>query len=120
MTKTYGLASVIKALIVAYIVTGVLLFALAFLMYKLGLSESAVDFGVTFIYIFATAVGGLLVGKSMKQKKFLWGCLVGALYVMIIFLASFMMTRGVAAIAGDGISTLLLCLGGGMLGGMIS
>ncbi len=120
MAKSYGLTAVVKALIVAYIITGVMLFILAFLMYKLGLSEPAVDFGVTFIYIFATAVGGLIVGKTLKQKKFLWGCLVGAIYVMIIFAASFMMTKGMAVIAGDGISTMLLCLGGGMLGGMIS
>ena len=120
MTKAYGVTAVVKALIVAYIVTGVLLFGMAFAMYKMGLQERTVDFGVTFIYILATAIGGLVVGKCMKQKKFLWGCLVGALYVLIIFIASFIVTKGFASIANDGISTLLLCLGGGMLGGMIS
>ena len=73
MGKSYGALALIKALTVAYIITGIALFILAFLMYKMGLSTSAVDFGVTFVYIFATAVGGLIVGKSMKQKKFLWG-----------------------------------------------
>lgn len=120
MGKSYGTLAVIKALVLSFVITGIALFLLAFLMYKLGLSESAVDFGVTFIYIFATAAGGLLLGKTMKQKKFLWGLLLGGIYVMIIFTASFMMSKGVAAIAGDGISTVLLCLGGGMLGGMIS
>lgn len=120
MGKSYGALALIKALTVAYIITGIALFILAFLMYKMGLSTSAVDFGVTFVYIFATAVGGLIVGKSMKQKKFLWGLFLGAIYVMIIFLVSFMLTKGVASIQGDGLSTLLLCLCGGMLGGMIS
>lgn len=120
MTKSYGVAAVIKALIVSYIVTFVLLFFLAFLMFKLGLTEHTVDFAVTFIYILATGVGGLVVGKCMKQKKFLWGLIVGLFYALIIFIASALLTKGVAVIAGDGISTLLLCLGGGMLGGMIS
>ena len=56
----------------------------------------------------------------MKQKKFLWGLFLGAIYVMSIFLVSFMLTKGVASIQGDGLSTLLLCLCGGLLGGMIS
>lgn len=120
MTKAYGVASIVRALIVAYVVTGVLLFVLAFLMYKLGISEQAVNFGVTFIYILATGVAGIFVGKSMKQRKFLWGCLVGLLYVCIIFLTSIAITGGIAMILGDGFSTLLLCMGGGMLGGMLS
>ncbi len=120
MVKNRGLICSIKALIVSYVITGVLLFVLAFMMYKLGLEEKTVNFGITFIYIFATAVGGLIMGKNMKQKKFLWGCMIGGIYALIIFTASVMMTKNLDAISGDGISTMLLCLGGGMLGGMIS
>lgn len=120
MNRSYGLLSVVRALIGAYIVTGVLLVILAFLMYKLGLDDSTVDFIVTFIYIFATAVGGLILGKKMKQKKFLWGMVLGLCYVVIIFLVSLIGVGGMAIILENGISTLLLCLGGGMLGGMIS
>ncbi len=120
MSKTYGLASGLKSLILAYIVTGVALFGLAFAMYKLGLNERTVEFAITFIYIFAAAVGGLCMGKHMKQRKFLWGCLIGLCYAMIIFGASFVTAKGGHIIAEDGLSTLLLCIGGGTLGGMIS
>ena len=120
MTKNHGIAAIIRALIVAYMVTGFMLLILAFAMFKLGLQEHTVDFGVTFIYILATGVAGLIVGKSMKEKKFLWGCLVGFLYVMIIFLGSIMMSGGMDVVLTNGFSSLLLCIGGGMLGGMLS
>lgn len=120
MSKSYGLACGLKSLILAYIVTGIALFGLAFAMYKLGLNEKTVEFAITFIYIFASAVGGLSMGKHMKQRKFLWGCLIGLCYAIIIFAASLMTAKGDRVIAQDGLSTLLLCIGGGTLGGMIS
>lgn len=120
MTKAYGVASFVKALIIAYVVTGIMLFVLAFLMYKFGISEQAVNFGVTFIYILATGVAGILMGRSMKQRKFLWGSLVGLIYVALIFVVSLLVTGNATMIMQDGVSTLLLCVGGGMLGGMLS
>ncbi len=120
MNKTYGFSALIKALIVAYIVTGVLLFVWAFLMYKFGLKEQVVQFGVTFIYIIANAIAGVLIGRSMKQRKFLWGALVGLVYVGIVFLVSLIVSGGSSMIAAEGVSTFMLCVGGGMLGGMIS
>lgn len=120
MSRTYGLASGLKALIISYIFTGIALFGLAFAMYKLGLNEKTVEFAITFIYIFASAVGGLVMGKHMKQRKFLWGCLIGLCYALIIFGASFVTSGNGHMVAADGLSTLLLCVGGGTLGGMIS
>lgn len=120
MSGTYGLASGLKALIISYIVTGIALFGLAFAMYKLGLNEKTVEFAITFIYIFASAVGGLVMGKHMKQHKFLWGCLIGLSYALIIFGASIVTSGNGHMVAADGLSTLLLCVGGGTLGGMIS
>lgn len=120
MTKTYGLSCILKALIIAYLVTGVLLVVLAFGMYKLGLSENTVEMGITFIYILSSAIGGLIIGKSMKQRKFIWGCILGILYVLIIFIASLISVKSGNMIASDGVSTMLLCIGGGTMGGMIS
>lgn len=120
MTKTYTFGSVLRALIASYIVTGLALLGLAYAMYKFGLSERAVQFGISFIYIFSAAVGGLIVGKSIKQKKFLWGFVVGLLYVAIIFVASYITAKDGNVITARGMSTFLLCVGGGTLGGMIS
>lgn len=111
---------IVRSLLVAYLLTGILLVGLAFSMYKFGLSEKMVDIGITAIYLVANIVGGILIGKGMKNKKFLWGFLVGLLYVVMILLMSIVHNKGVHVISADGLSTLLLCIGGGTIGGMIS
>ncbi len=120
MSAAYRITSVLRALIIAYLVTGILLLGIAFLMYKLGLNEGKVNFAITLTYILASAVGGIVIGKSMKEKKYIWGLLLGALYVGIILIASLLISHGENVIAAKGVSTIILCLCGGTLGGMIS
>ena len=65
---------VLKALVAAYIVTGLLLLILAFALYKLGLSENVVELGVVFIYLLSSAIGGFFIGKCMEVKRLLGAC----------------------------------------------
>ena len=76
-----------------YIVTGLGLILMAFLMEKFQLNGTFVEVGVTVIYVVSGIAGGLIVGKKMKRKKFLWGLLLGSLYFLILFAVS-------AALAG--------------------
>ena len=46
-----------KALLLSYAVTGVLLLLLAFLLYKMGLGESQVNLGILLIYIVSCQAG---------------------------------------------------------------
>lgn len=114
------LMTVLKALILAYVITGVFLLLLALLLYKAGIGESVVSFGVTLIYILTTFVSGFYLGKKMKTSKFLWGLLAGVAYFVI--LAAISILAGGAPEGGFGhfITTCLLCAGSGMLGGMVS
>lgn len=66
MGKETKILWVLKALLISYIVTGVLLVGLAFLLYKLDLGEQAVSAGIVAIYIAATLVGGIVIGKQPK------------------------------------------------------
>ena len=120
MSVAKRFASVLRALIISYLVTGVMLLVVAFLMYKLGLDESKVNFAITLTYILSSAIGGIVIGKSMQEKKFIWGLLLGALYVGVILIASILVSHGENVIAAKGVSTIILCLLGGTLGGMIS
>ena len=54
---------VLKALLVSYIVTGVLLLVLAMLLYKFELDEKTVSAGIVAIYVASTLIGGLVLGK---------------------------------------------------------
>lgn len=84
----------IKALLSAYIATGILLLLLALLLYKLQLSEARVNIGVIVIYVLSSFLAGFLEGKMMKARKFLWGSAAGLLYFVILSLISLAVGQG--------------------------
>lgn len=110
--------SVLKILLFMYLITGVLLLALTLLLSKLQLSESAVSIGIVVIYVLSGFVGGLLAGKKMKSRKFLWGMLMGAAYFLILVLGSVVFHKGLDMEASRLATTLVLCIASGMVGGM--
>ncbi len=104
----------------AYIVTFVVLLILALLLYKMNLSEKVISGGIVVTYILSCFVAGLFAGKQMKQKRFLWGLIMGLGYYVILLVVSLVINQSFLAIADSMITTLILCAGGGMLGGMLS
>ena len=111
---------IIKALLASYSVTGVLLLLLSFFLYKFEWDEQMITAGIVIVYVFSTFVGGFILGKIKKNKKLWWGLLLGFLYFAFLFLISFVLYQNFSNNGTDIITTLLLCIGGGMLGGMLS
>ncbi len=111
---------ILKALLASYIVTGILLFAVTFFLYKFEWDEQMVTAGIIVIYVVSTFVGGFILGKIRKARKFLWGLIIGVLYFALLFLISFGVYRNFDGNGTNVITTLLLCAGGGMLGGMLA
>lgn len=109
-----------KALLAAYAMSALLLLLLAFLLYRLEISESVVTGGIVSVYLISTLAGGFVMGKMMKVRKFFWGILTGCIYFGLLLLISVGICRGVSADVSQILTSLLLCAGGGMLGGMIS
>ena len=111
---------VLKALLASYIVTGILLLLLTMALYKMELNEKMVSAAIVAIYVMATLIGGILIGKMAKVKRFIWGLGLGVAYLALLLL----ITLGVYhTLNGDGanlVTTFILCAGGGMAGGMIS
>ena len=97
----------LKSLLAAYALTGILLLGLAMILYKLNVEESVVSAGIIGIYVTSTFFGGLIIGKMAKVRRFFWGLLLGVYRTLD------------GAVAGFA-STFFLCAGGGMFGGMIS
>lgn len=110
----------IKSLLASYIVTGILLLVLTFFMYKLELNEKIVSAAIVGIYVVSTLIGGMIIGKLTKSKRYLWGMVLGILYFVLLLLITLGVYR---TLNGDSVSivtSLILCAGGGMTGGMIS
>lgn len=110
----------VKCLVFAYIMTGILLMLLAFLLYRLQLKEGIVSIGIILIYIAASFFSGFVTGKKMGNRKFLWGLLMGVLYFTVLCVVSLAVSRQIEDIAGNFVTALGICAGSGMLGGMLS
>ena len=110
----------VKALLAAYVVTGILLIILALALYQFELNEGAVTAGVTAVYLISTFTGGLVVGKLAKVRRFLWGIVLGILYFALLLLVTVGIYRTFHGSSTEILVTFALCAGGGMAGGMIS
>ena len=77
MVDSGKLVFVMKCMLAAYILTAGLLLLLALMLYRFGLSEKTVSICIIVIYIVVTFLAGLLAGKRMGEKKFLWGLGMG-------------------------------------------
>ena len=118
--KGKQIVSIIKAVIASFVVTTILLLILTWLLYKFDWDEQKVTAGIIVIYVISTFVGGFLLGKLKRTKRFLWGLIMGLFYFIVLFLISFLLFKNFDGNGTNAITTLLLCSGGGMLGGMLA
>lgn len=111
---------IIKDLLISYIVTGILLLILAFLIYKLDVSSMILNAGIILTYILSNFIGGFLLGKSVEQKRFLWGIVMGAIYFAVLIITTMLTDTIVGIDMSETISVLVICLFSGMFGAMLS
>jgi len=111
--------ALLKSLLAAYFLTGIMLLLLAFVMLKFGTGSEAVHIGIVFSYLFSSFVGGFLMGKQMKVKKFLWGVLLGVSYFAVIFVVSLLLNKNMMEQGMEMLTVFAMCGLGGMLGGML-
>ena len=110
----------LKSLLTAYILTGIMLAFLAFIMLKTGTGNEVIHMGIVFSYIFSSFVGGFLIGKRMQVRKFLWGVLFGSSYFAVILIISALLNQGMPEVGMELVTVFAMCGLGGMLGGMLS
>ena len=118
--QTPKMMSLVKGLIAAYLITGILLLLLALLLYKLELDEGKVTIGIIVIYVLSCFIGGFFVGKKAGTQKFLWGMLLGVTYFLLLTAVSAVTEPGLASGFKGLLTSFIMCSGAGMLGGMLS
>lgn len=109
-----------RILVVSYIVTGLVLVLLTTLLYHFGMGEGIISAGVVAAYLLSGFLGGFLIGKKQGEKKFLWGAAIGAAYFLILVIISLIMYGGIQGEVGNFFTTMVMCVGSGMIGGMVS
>lgn len=110
----------LKCLLCSYIFTAGMLLVLAFLLYKMGLSEQMVSVAIIAIYVISTFIGGFIAGKKLQSRKFVWGLMVGLAYFLVLAVVSVLINQSVSELGDSVMTTFILCGAGGMLGGMLS
>jgi putative membrane protein (TIGR04086 family) len=112
--------AMLAVLVGMYILTGLLLLLLAFIMYRLEPGEAVISGGITVIYVLVGFFGGFFAGRVAGQKKYLWGLLAGLCYVLVLFAVGLLLHRGFSGSFVSLISTLVLCAASATAGGMVS
>ena len=111
---------ILKSLLVSYVITGILLLLLAVALFKFELNEKAVSAAIVAIYIMATLLGGIVIGKFARVRRYLWGLGLGIGYFALLLLITLGVYRTLNGDAAKMGTTVILCAGGGMAGGMLS
>ena len=118
--KVEKIVWIIKALFLAYLISGISLLLMALAVYKLEWGEQIVLAGVVVVYVFSNLAAGIYIGKKFGHRRFLAGLVCGVLYAILLCLVSAIVYRDISGNFGNMAVTLLVCSGSGMVGGMIS
>ena len=108
-----------KSLLLSYGLTVLLLTALAFVMYQMKLSIDLATWGTTAICFLSCGLGGVLVGKQVGNRRFLWGLLSGVLYFCVLLILSWILGDNNVP-WGEMARALAICLVGSMVGAVLS
>ena len=107
-----------KGLIGSVLLSAAAVFVMAFLLYKTGISESTIHIVVIVMYGVSCLLSGFYCGKKIKSRRFLWGLVAGLLYFVLLCGLTLAVKNG--RLSSHVMTSALVCLGSGMLGGMIS
>ncbi len=111
--------SLLKCLAGAYLVTGIMLLVVAGLLYKFSLGENIVDISIIAIYCISSLLSGIFFSKKATGRRFIWGMIAGAAYFLVICAVSAAVEQDFSPLSNSCITTFMICVGSGMLGGML-
>ena len=114
--KKSSVLTLTKGVVFSYLISGICLLILAFLLFQFELPEGVLRGGIIFSYVFSCFLGGMVVSGKQEGKKYLWGLLAG-IYVILVAVSMILNWEAFTRIPGV-FPALFLCAFGGMLGGM--
>ncbi|MCI8517138.1 MAG: TIGR04086 family membrane protein [Hungatella sp.] len=110
----------LRSLLFSYLLSGLLLVAASFALYKFRLKESQVKIAVNSVYLLSCALAGFLMGKGLGRRRFFCGFLAGLSYFLILLAVSFVLNKGITSDTAQLLTTLAFCTGSGIIGGVSS
>jgi putative membrane protein (TIGR04086 family) len=112
--------ALLKCLIAAYIISALLLLIVAFVLYMADISEGFVTVCIILIYCVSSLFAGYIYAKRAICRRFMWGLMAGVAYFVIICVVSAFLEPEFSMLSISCITTLFICTGSGMVGGILS
>lgn len=110
----------IKTLLISCLLSVILFFLCAFILYQMkGNSETAGKM-VLGIYLISCLAGGFLNGKRVGKQRLICGLVTGVLYFLVLFLVSWTFRTPDSGMMTGLLAPLIVCLGGGVAGSVLS
>lgn len=114
------LFSMLRAVLICYLVSLLFICLAAFLLWRLQFNLSQMRLFVYAIYGISCLLGGFLFGHIQQEKRVLWGAAFGLLYFLILILLSILLARSIPIISTRLFLSLGICLGAGFIGALLS
>lgn len=114
------IVSILKVLVLSYVITAVLLLLAAFVMYKAGIGESRMRIFVMVIYGIVTIISGFVYGRTRGGRRLFNGCLIGLLYFAVLTVISCIVNHGFYDDMKKAAISMIICIAGGAIGGIMS
>lgn len=109
-----------KTVLVSIVTTFLFMLIIAFALYQWQLKEKFMPGAIVIAYFISNFIGGMIIGHITERKRYLWGAILGATYVLILIILS-MAVPPAGIINGKKLAVAVAaCIFGGALGGMVS
>lgn len=118
-----GEVEIVRVMAAAWLISvmvsavGIVLASLIF--YAAGEGQNRIRVSVYVVVVLAVLIGGIYAGHRIGYRRFLWGLALGTLYYVTLCLISVASGCIAASEWQFCLPFVLLCLGSGMLGGML-
>lgn len=103
-----------------FLLSAALLAVLSAVMLKNNMGAGFISGGVIAAYVISCLAGGFSMGQYTGRHKFIWGILIGICYFGVLFLAGRIIYHTGIQADVQLISSFLICMVAGMLGGMLA
>lgn len=113
------LTSYLIYLLTAYFITVVSLIVLSFAVFKAEINEKIVQGIILAIYGISTFLTAKLARKMKDARWVAWNVAISTGYFAVLCIISVMINHSISPVSNDFITTYILCLGCGMLGGIL-
>ncbi|MDD6339825.1 MAG: TIGR04086 family membrane protein [Butyrivibrio sp.] len=113
------LISILKVMVLAYIITALLLLLGAFIMYKTGTGDKLTRIITLIVYGVSCITAGLVYTRIYKNRKLLRGALAGIIYYAILIVITIIINRGFPQDFGRVVISLTICTISGIMGALI-